>query len=407
MVNHIHLDLVGGLSGDMFISSVLDAFPRLKQDLDRVIIDAGFPDLVELQVGDHNDGTLTGTRFSVQPKELKAQDHRYYRDIRDRLQQSSLDLETRNIALELFRLIAEAEADIHGKAIEEVAFHEVGAWDSIADIVLAGHLIASLSVDSWSISAIPAGKGFVESAHGRIPVPAPATAILLEGFELFDDGLTGERVTPTGAAIIKFLSPKRVMPSGLILGGTGYGFGQKVFPGLSNCARVAFFSVDQTNYIWNQDKVMRLSFELDDQTSESVADALERLREIDGVLDVFQQPYWGKKQRQGFSVAVTCKPAVADTVTSKCFAATTTLGVRRELIDRLILPREEVIITVDERAYRVKVSKRPGGYSAKVERDDLRAADLHWQDEKSVSEQVEMLAIKQVIEQRRERVKGH
>ena len=396
MVNHIHLDLVGGLSGDMFISSMLDAFPRFKKGLGQVIVDAGFPDLVELETLDHDDGTLTGTRFTVTSTEQEGHHHhRHYSDIRSRLQDSNLETVTRDYALEIFRLIAEVEAAIHGKKVEDVAFHEIGAWDSIADIVLAAHLISSLGADSWSISAIPAGSGFVETVHGRLPVPAPATARLLEGFELFDDGLAGERVTPTGAAIIKFLSPQRRIPPGLVLEGTGYGFGRKVFPGISNTVRVASFGVIEADRPWTQDRVMRLSFELDDQTPESIADALERLRAMDGVVEVIQHAYWGKKQRQGFSIAVVYRPDVADRVTSQCFTATTTLGVRRELIDRATLPRQEVVVSVGERSYRVKVSRRSEGYTAKVEMDDLLAAGLNRQEQESVRVQAEGLAIEQ------------
>ena len=137
MVNHIHLDLVGGLSGDMFISSMLDAFPQFKQGLGQVINDAGFPDLVELETLDHDDGTLTGTRFTVNAVEQEGHhqhQHRHYSDIRGRLQDANLNKVTRDNALEIFRLIAEVEAAIHGKKVEDVAFHEVGAWDSIADI---------------------------------------------------------------------------------------------------------------------------------------------------------------------------------------------------------------------------------------------------------------------------------
>ena len=397
MVNHIHLDLVGGLSGDMFISSMLDAFPQFKKGLGQVIVAAGFPDLVELETLDHDDGTLTGTRFTVSATEQEGHHHhRHYSEIRDRLQDSNLETMTRHNALEIFRLIAEVEAAIHGKKVEDIAFHEVGAWDSIADIVLAAHLIASVGVGSWSISAIPAGSGFVETAHGRLPVPAPATARLLEGFELFDDGLEGERVTPTGAAIIKFLSPQRRLPPGLVLAGTGYGFGRKVFSSISNTVRVVSFIAGDAGLPWTQDQVMRLSFELDDQTPESIADALERLRALDGVVEVTQQAYWGKKQRQGFSIALLCRPDVADTITSQCFTVTTTLGVRREMINRATLPREEVVVFVGEKSYRVKVSRRPEGYTAKVEMDDLLAAGLNRQEQELVRVQAQRLAIEQV-----------
>jgi len=134
----------------------------------------------------------------------------------------------------------------------------------------------------------------------------------------------------------------------------------------------------------------------DVQTPESTADALERLRALDGVVEVTQQAYWGKKQRQGFSIAVLCRPDVADTVTSQCFTVTTTLGVRREMINRATLPREEVVVHVGEKSYRVKVSRRPKGYTTKVEIDDLLTAGLNRQEQESVSAQVQRLAIEQV-----------
>jgi uncharacterized protein (DUF111 family) len=117
---------------------------------------------------------------------------------------------------------------------------------------------------------------------------------------------------------------------------------------------------------------------------------------LDGVVEVTQQAYWGKKQRQGFSIAVLCRPDVADTVTSQCFTVTTTLGVRREMINRATLPREEVVVHVGEKSYRVKVSRRPKGYTAKMEMNDLLAAGLNRQEQESVSVQAQRLAIEQV-----------
>ena len=136
----------------------------------------------------------------------------------------------------------------------------------------------------------------------------------------------------------------------------------------------------------------------DDQTPQSIAGALERLRALDGAVEVTRQAYWGKKQRQGFSMAVLCRPDVADTVTSQCFTVTTTLGVRREMINRATLPREEVFVHVGEKAYRVKVSRRSEGYTAKVEMDDLLAAGLNRQEQEqeSVRVQAQRLAIEQV-----------
>jgi len=328
MANHIHLDLVGGLSGDMFIAGMLDAFPEFTGGLDQVIVAAGFPELVELSCQPHNDGILTGTRFEV--TSVKHEHHpRHYAAIKETLSASCLNDAVKQGALSIFALIAEVEAAIHGKKVEEVAFHEVGAWDSIADIVLAAHLIDAVKASSWSVSAIPIGRGLVATAHGRLPVPAPATLKLLQGFEVFDDGIDGERVTPTGAAILKYLAPSRQIPAGFCLSGAGYGFGKKVFPGLSNIVRVSTYFSEGVDTPWQEDQVMRLSFELDDQTPESIALAVEQLRDHESVLDVTQQAFWGKKNRQGFAIIVLVKMEAAAEVTEQCFSLTTTLGIRR------------------------------------------------------------------------------
>lgn len=398
MSTHIHLDLVGGLSGDMFVSAMLDANPSLVDGLEDVIVQAGFPELVTLSTEPFNDGVLTGTRFTVAARSREAHHHRHYSEIRKILQDSELDGPTQSAALAMFHEIAVVEAAIHGKEVDTVAFHEVGAWDSIADIVLAAHLIAKMGA-SWSISAIPAGSGFVETAHGRLPVPAPATARLLEGFELYDDDIEGERVTPTGAAIIRYLKPDSRRPNGYRMSKTGYGFGTKKFPGISNTVRVTMFERVAVDTLWSEDSVMRLSFELDDQTPEETAISVSRLRALDGVIDLTEAIVAGKKGRQPTSVTLLVKESEADAVTSQCFDLTTTLGVRREVIQRAVLPREEVVVFVRERKYRVKVAKRPAGYTAKIEMDDLSAENLTLQEQHEIRAEAEAAAIKQVKSQ--------
>ena len=394
-MRHLHLDLVGGLSGDMFIGAVLDVHPELGEGLDGVIDEAGFPGLVSLHSESHNDGTLTGTRFSVAAAGEGSHHHRHYSEIRTKLEGSNLAPVTREHALGIFHAIAEVEASIHGKTVESVAFHEVGAWDSIADIVLAAHLITKLDA-SWSVGPLPLGRGFVDTAHGRLPVPAPATAMLLAGFEVVDDGLEGERITPTGAAILKHLAPVRRLPSGYTLQGTGFGFGSKVFPGIANVARINVFESTLLEQPWDLDQVAQLRFEIDDQTPEQLAQALDGLRQAEGVIDVMQRPVIGKKQRQAASVSVLAVAALVDTVTQRCFELTSTLGIRRELVDRAILRREEVVVHVNERPYRVKVAHRPGGVTAKIEMDDLVASGLNQAEQAEVRHAAERLARKQV-----------
>ena len=397
MTQHIHLDLVGGISGDMFIGAILDAFPEQASGLTRVIEAAGFPDLVQLESSSHDDGILTGTRFRVSPSAKEGKhhhSHRRYSDIRETIENSDLADATKTAALSMFRRLAEVEASIHGKSIDDVAFHEVGAWDSIADIVLAAHLINAVDASSWSVSKVPVGSGFVETAHGKLPVPAPATALLLKGFEMYDDGVEGERVTPTGAAILDYLAPARTLPAGCFMAAGGYGFGTKTFPGMSNIVRATVYSMNAQS--WQEDRVTKLAFELDDQTPESIAYGLDVIRECDGVLDVIQVPYWGKKGRQGFSISVLVRTGKENEVIARCFTETSTLGVRIEAVSRAILAREEVTVCVGERLFRVKVAKRPAGYTAKVEMDDLVAAELDSAERNLVRQEAETQALRLV-----------
>jgi pyridinium-3,5-bisthiocarboxylic acid mononucleotide nickel chelatase len=391
---HIHLDLVGGLSGDMFIGVMLDCFPDQAANLQAVMVDAGFADLVKLDTEAADDGTLTGTHFTVTAdRDAEGHHHRHYSEIKRILGDSNLDEGTRDAAIGIFEIIAIAEASIHGKEVEAVAFHEVGAWDSIADVVCAAFLITHCGVSSWSVSRLPIGRGQVKTAHGMLPIPAPATSLILKGFEFFDDEIEGERITPTGAAILKYLQPARGIPStGVELSGTGIGFGTKRFPGLSNVTRALMFSSSATG-LWETDQVLQLEFEIDDQTAEAVAVALDRLRSTPGVIDVIQMAYFGKKGRQGVSVRLLAMPSTQNDVVESCFRETTTLGIRTQLVTRAKLSRVESVIEYEGSQYRVKASRRPGGTTAKVEMDDLQTVSITRRE--TIRQAVERLALDQ------------
>jgi uncharacterized protein (TIGR00299 family) protein len=369
---HIHLDVVGGISGDMFIGALLDCFPELNDRLNDQIARAGFSDLVKLSCEPADDGVLTGTKFNVAPAEdAEGHGHRHFSEIKEIINQSELGSSTKQAALAIFQLIGEAEASIHGIAIDKIAFHEVGAWDSIADIVSAAYLISELPVTSWSASTLPLGRGQVKTAHGMLPVPAPATSLLLEGFEFFDDGIEGERITPTGAAILKYLEPSRgLIASGGRLVHSGFGFGTRRFPGISNVLRLLVFDTAETES-WLSDQVLEIEFEVDDQTGEELANALDRIRQFKGVLDVLQKPAFGKKGRPVSAISILGKPEVESDLIRLCFEETTTIGIRKQLVKRSILKREQIIVDHQDGSYRVKVVQRPTHTSAKAEMDDI------------------------------------
>ncbi|MGV7243020.1 LarC family nickel insertion protein [Caballeronia sp. M23-90] len=392
----VHLDLVGGIAGDMFIATMLNAFPQHASETIRVV-ERMFDDRsVQCTLHSHNDSVLNGSTFTVEqagPDERHlasirhdhapghSHDHVHWSDIRARLLQD-LPAAIANHAVSIFELLAQAEGKVHGVAPSEVVFHEIGAWDSIADIVGAAYLINVINA-SWTVSAIPIGGGRIKTAHGIMPVPAPATALLLEGFDMVDDGVPGERVTPTGAAILKYLCRGKASPdlfSGQ-LSRSGFGFGTRKLDGISNCVRALVFddarSVTSTGETHRQLAV--IEFEVDDQSAEDLAMGLSHLRAHERIFDVVQSAVFGKKGRMATSVRVLASPGAIDAVLDVCFRETTTIGLRYHLVHGAALARRAVEVDVDGERVRVKSVERPGGTSAKAEADDVMARKDHAQ----------------------------
>jgi len=224
---HVHLDPLGGLAGDMFVAAMLDAWPDLTEGAVDAVRAAGLPQSVAVEAVPFGDGVLTGTRFNVWVPDENESDthheHTRFAALKSQLEASDLSGGTLHRTLDIFTHLAHAESTVHGIPVSDVTFHEVGAWDSIADIVAAAHVIESVGAASWSTNPLPLGAGRVNTAHGQLPVPVPAVVELLKGFAFHDDGLPGERVTPTGAAILRHLEPGSSPPNGT-LGRSGTGF---------------------------------------------------------------------------------------------------------------------------------------------------------------------------------------
>jgi uncharacterized protein (TIGR00299 family) protein len=367
---HIHIDPLGGLAGDMFLAAVLDAWPEHLDGLKAAVRMAGLPQEISLRAVPHADRALAGTRFLVEVKGNRdSHPTGAHRDIVARLRAADLAPSVRERALAIFALLAEAESQVHGVAIEDVVFHELADWDSVADIVGAAYLIDRLGAETWSVAPLPLGRGRVMSAHGPLPLPAPAAAKLLEGFPLIEDGIEGERVTPTGAAILRHLDAAHGVPAGLLrLQRSGLGFGARRLPGLSNAVRLLAFETGDAR-LGDSEQVGVISFEVDDQTPEELAVGLDALRACDGVLDVLQSPAFGKKGRMMMSVQLLCRPERLERVIDACFRETTTIGLRWHTTVRRILPRRS--FAAGEVA--VKVVERPGiGRTAKAEVDAVR-----------------------------------
>ena len=429
---HIHLDPVGGVAGDMFAAALLDAFPERAEALAAGLAGSRLHEIVTVRSEPFTDGILRGRRFHTTPASGGGQGHvhvhhhdhgahphphpetpeeggsrragaagghhgnehgdghhehghghghdhphRRFADIRAWLGESGLAGPVAERATAIFTVLAEAEAEVHGIPVEDVTFHEVGAWDSIADVVCAAWLIDSLEPASWSCAPLPLGGGQVHTAHGVLPVPAPATALLLRGFPSRHDGVEGERVTPTGAAILRHLEPAFDL-AGLEgrIAGTGHGFGTRRLPGMSNVLRALVLDTVHETGAWREETIGVCSFEVDDQTAEDLAVGLDRLRAADGVLDVVQTPVFGKKGRMAASVRVLARPAVRQRLIERCFAETATLGVRWRTVRRAALERGEAVADVAGEPVRIKRAHRAGGeVTVKAEMDDVASAD--------------------------------
>jgi uncharacterized protein (TIGR00299 family) protein len=359
----------------MFVAALLDAWPELETEVRRALESVQLPPSVSARALPHKDHTLQGTRFCVEDANAgHGHAHTAFREIRERLCDSALTPPVRERAIDIFTLLAAAEGRVHGLPPEQVRFHEVGAWDSIADIVAAAQLIETSGATAWSLSSLPLGSGRVQTAHGSLPVPAPATALLLEGLPVHDDGLEGERVTPTGAAILRHLSPAYRAPAEpMRITRTGIGFGTKRFPGISNVLRL--LALEDVEPALAEESIAVLRFEVDDQPAEDLAVGLERLRELDGVLDVLQSPAYGKKGRLCIQVQLLARSDALDRALRGCFIETTTLGVRFATERRALLERSSETWVGREGSVRVKSARRPSGaVTGKAEIDDVADA---------------------------------
>ena len=398
----IHLDALGGIAGNMFVAALLDAFPAHRGGVVRSVAAMGQTSPLTCDLTPHNDGILQGHRFIVDAPasdghahdhhahdhDAHAHDHghaharlhRPWSAIRADLVAADLDDATRTHAIGIFEHLASAEAKVHGITVEQVAFHEVGAWDSIADIVAAAYLVATLEATRWSVGPVPLGAGRIKTAHGLLPVPAPAAALLLEGFATIDDGIVGERVTPTGAAILRYLcdhAPRA--PAARTLARSGIGFGTKVFPGMSNCLRVLVFdeaAPRPTSTAGHRDLGI-IEFEVDDQSAEDLAMGLDRLRQHGDIFDVVQMPVFGKKGRMMTHVRALARADAMNEAIEACFRETTTIGLRHHVVSGAALSRTITALEVDGRTIRVKTVERPGGRTAKAEADDALSHETH------------------------------
>ncbi|MEO1495918.1 MAG: nickel pincer cofactor biosynthesis protein LarC [Planctomycetota bacterium] len=363
-----YLDCASGISGDMTLGALVDAGVDLAA-IQGGVDSLGLPScrLVASQVKKKG---FRATQVVVEHEPEHA--HRHLSDVTRMIDGSTLTPKQRELATAIFTRLGEAEAKAHGTTIEKVHFHEVGAVDSIADIVGSAIGWDLLGVDAVYASPIPTGTGFVQIAHGRCAIPAPATAELLTGVPLAefpeDKPVVGELTTPTGAAIVKTLAKSYGPLPAMTIEQIGYGAGQKDFDHPNLLRLVVGEATSAPSEPSEQagggaaapTTIVLLETNLDDTPGEALGDCVERLWAA-GALDVSLTSLQMKKHRPGVMLSVQAAPADADRLAAIVFRHTTALGMRRQTVQRIVLPRRTESVATPWGAVAGVVATLPDG----------------------------------------------
>lgn len=359
------LDPFSGISGDMTLGALVGVGlePAWLHALPARLGLEG----IGVRVAPVTRGEIACTKVDF---DIPPQPHgRHLKQVRELVRGADVPESVKERADLAFTAIAEVEAEVHGTTVDRVHLHEVGAVDAILDVVGSIWGLSELGVSRVYCGVIALGDGSVETAHGTLPVPAPATLRLLEGQAVRPgpEG-SGELVTPTGAALVRVLSEGQ--PPAHVPLRSGYGAGTKEFRNRPNALRIVLAEPMVSDA--DVEPLEWLATDLDDMSAEHVANASERLREL-GALDVTTTAVQMKKGRMGVRLEVLARPALARRLEEELFATTTTLGVRRTLIERRALRREQRTVDVLGHRVRVKVATLPGGgQRGKPEYEDVQ-----------------------------------
>ena len=376
------LDAFSGLSGDMIAGAMLDAgadFDELRAALASLPI-GGYQVIKRRKVV----SGISALKFEVEVS--AAQPERHLSDIGEIIARAcALSASVKDRAMAIFRVLAEAEAKIHHTTPEKVHFHEVGAVDSIIDIVSAAWGFERLELGEVMVSPLPAGSGFVRSQHGIIPVPAPATAELLAGFPMRMGDGTSEMVTPTGAAILRSLAVPAPPAIGFRVDRVGYGAGTKDFADRPNVLRLM---VGERTHTYQGDELVEIEANIDDLNPQIYEHVVERLFEA-GARDVTLTPTIMKKGRPAVTISVLAEPTERERIAALLFAETSTIGLRYHPVARLKLAREIKEVETRWGRVRVKVSRAT---------DDTLALSPEYDDCKRLARE-HRVALRLVLEQ--------
>lgn len=369
----LFIDAFSGVSGDKFNAALLSAGAD-KDHLIKNLSSLSIKDEFELMINVKKINGINSLKFDVMVKQKVNHKHnlmqvikhghshhsRNLNDIIEIINNSKITDNAKKISIALFKILGKAEASAHDVSIDKVHFHEVGAVDSITDIVSAAVMIDQLKFDKIISTPIPTGKGFVKTQHGLLPVPAPATAEILKGVPVYSTDIEFELTTPTGAAIIKYLTDEFGQMPQIKVNSIGYGAGSKDL-NIPNFLRV-FFCEDFKNFkSENKDIIVSLQTNIDDCTPEQLSFLSEKLFEL-GALDVFITPIIMKKSRQAQLLTVLCSIEDKEKFEKEIFYNSTTFGIRVNYYNRTVLKREFKTINIDG----IEVTVKLGYFEGKL-----------------------------------------
>jgi pyridinium-3,5-bisthiocarboxylic acid mononucleotide nickel chelatase len=372
---HLHFDPCSGVAGDMTVAALVDAGVPEKVVLDAVRA-VGLKGL-KVRFERRKRGAFVGLGFNVDfPGKAEdhghghghdhdhrhghgvAHEHRDYAEIRRLLRRAGLDSKARKLAEDIFERIAVAEAALHGVTLDKVAFHEVGAWDSIADIVGAAAALAWLEPAAVTATPPVLGSGTIRAAHGLMPVPAPATAAILRGLPVLVEG-TGELTTPTGAAILAAVVQSFGSPPPMRILAQGFGAGTREQEDRPNVLRVILGETLGQALPTSENEVVLVSANIDDMNPQ-LAEPLMTALFVAGALDVWLSPIQMKKGRPAVEVSALCSREALASVEEGFFLNSTTIGLRRQVLRRTVLDRALATVMTSFGEVRVKVASRAG-----------------------------------------------
>ena len=385
----LYFDCASGISGDMTVAALLDLGG------DQQVLEQGLASLgvsgYRLKFGRAEKNGIDAFDFTVEldhPAHDHGHDHdhdhghdhdhdhdhvhRGFGDIRELIEASSLSPRAKELSLRIFRVVAEAEAKVHAKPVDEVHFHEVGAVDSIVDIVGTAILLDHLEVERVLCSPLSEGQGTIRCQHGVIPIPAPATLEIVRthNIPLRITQNKGELVTPTGAAIVAALADGFAVPEEFSVTAVGYGAGKRNYPHTANVLRV--LALEEEGPQKGVDSVCELTCNLDDIASEALAFACEELMAA-GALDVWVTPATMKKGRPGHILSVLCQPQRQEEFFRLMLRHTSTIGVRASLRERRVMERRQLAVETPYGPVIIKESTMEGVQKIKVEFESAKA----------------------------------